>query len=75
MAEKIIFDYSKLRGRIKEVFGTENDFAKALGISTVSLSLRLNNKVGFEASEMHKACQLLDIPIKESHLYFFYQKT
>lgn len=31
------FDYSKLRERIKELYKTETEFAKELGLSTVSL--------------------------------------
>ena len=37
------FDFSKLRGKIKEVFGTQEKFAKAMGMSSVSLSAKLNN--------------------------------
>ena len=33
-----MFDYSKLKGKIKEVFGTQSAFAKAMGLSGVSLS-------------------------------------
>lgn len=28
-----MFDYSKLRGKIREVFGTQEEFAKAMNIS------------------------------------------
>ena len=46
------FDYSKLRGKIKEVFGTQDKFAKALGISRATLSLKLNNISEFTQQEM-----------------------
>lgn len=39
--EKEKFDYSKLRGRIKECFGTEKSFAKELGLTAPVLSSRL----------------------------------
>ncbi len=68
------FDYSKLRGRIKEVYHTEMSFAKALGISSVSLSKRLNNQIGFDSPEMHRACELLKIPLEEAPSYFFSRK-
>ena len=42
---KKVFDYSKLRGKIKEVFGTQAKFAKAMGMSTVTLSAKLNGTV------------------------------
>ena len=41
------FDYAKLRGKIKEVYRTQDEFAKALGIGRVSLSQRLNNTLDF----------------------------
>lgn len=65
------FDYSKLRGRIKEIYRTETKFAEALGISTVSLSKRLNNMIGFDSNEMHQACELLQIPLEDAPKYFF----
>lgn len=40
---KKVFDYSKLRGKIKEVFGTQAKFAKAMGMSTVTF-LSMNQK-------------------------------
>ena len=43
----LTYDYSKIRGKIKEVFGTQAAFADAMKMSTVSLSEKLNNKVNF----------------------------
>ena len=37
------YDYRKLRGRIKEKFGTQSEFSKKLGLSEVSVSNKLNN--------------------------------
>jgi len=65
------FDYSKLRGRIKELYKTETEFAKELGLSTVSLSGRLNNKLNFEQSEMLKIGEMLNIDKEDLHNYFF----
>lgn len=39
------FDYSKLRGRIVEKFGTQVNFAKAIKLSERTLSLKLNGKI------------------------------
>ena len=36
------FDYSKLRGKIVEIFGTQSCFAVAMGWSERTLSLKLN---------------------------------
>ena len=67
--------YAKLRGKIKEVFGTNEAFAKALGMDTSSLSAKLNNKSPWKREEIEKACKVLNIPIEEVYLYFFSQKV
>lgn len=66
MSVAIRFDYSMLRGKIKGKFHTESAFAIELGISTVSLSKRLNNQIGFDSTEMHRSCELLGIPLEET---------
>ena len=38
------FNYSKLRGRIIEKYGSQSDFAKAFGCSDRTLSLKMNGK-------------------------------
>lgn len=65
------FNYNKLRGKIREHYGTESKFAKALGIGRVSLSKRLNNSLDFSRTEMFKACQLLKIDSGDIDAYFF----
>lgn len=65
------WDYSKLRGKIKEICGTQDAFAEKLGIGRVSLSQRLNNILEFTQEEMYKACEILGIELIELPLYFF----
>ena len=36
-----MFDYNKLRGRIREVFGTQEEFGKAIGLSNTSISCKI----------------------------------
>jgi hypothetical protein len=67
--------YSKLRGKIREVFGKNENFAKALSIDLSSLSAKLNNKAPWKREEIENACSLLLIPIEEVHLYFFCKKS
>ena len=71
----IEFDYSKLRGKIKEVYGNQILFANNLGISHVSLSAKLNNKVGFTQEEMYMAKKLLKFNVEETTSYFFKRKV
>ena len=65
------FNYDKLRGKIREVCGTQDEFAKRLGIGRVSLSKRLNNQLEFGQRDIDKACEVLSIPDNEISLYFF----
>lgn len=74
MSEKQ-FEYKKLRGKIREVFGTQEKFARAMGISTVSLSAKLNNTVPFTQPEINKACELLGIALEFIPIYFFTEKV
>lgn len=68
--QKVKYDYSKLRGRIREVYGSEKKFAEALDLSNWTMSQRLNNVVGFKQSEISIACNKLGIPIQNVHEYF-----
>jgi len=65
------FDYSKLRGKIREIFKTQSAFAEAMGMSTTSLSVKLNNNVEFSQKEIEKAVELLKIEKEEIPAYFF----
>lgn len=67
--------YDKLRGKIREVFGTQEAFAEALGMSTVSVSQRLNGKLEWKTSEIVKSCEVLNIPLAENAEYFFARKV
>lgn len=67
--------YSKLKGKIKEYFGTNKAFAKAMGMDLSSLSAKLNNKSPWKREEIEKACALLQIPIEDVYLYFFYKES
>ncbi|MFC2678848.1 MAG: DUF739 family protein [Granulicatella sp.] len=64
-------DFSKLSGRIVEKYGTQYNFAIALGLSERSLSLKLNNKVGWRDEEMERAIDLLDLDLNDIPAYFF----
>ena len=59
------YDYRKLRGRIKEKFGTQSEFSKKLGLSEVSVSNKLNNVVDWGQES------ILEIPNTDIHAYFF----
>lgn len=65
------YDYRKLLGAITEKFGTQAAFSQAMGLSERSISLKLNNKVGFKQGEITKACTLLGLQTEDIPPYFF----
>lgn len=71
----MIFDYSKLIGKIKEQFKNRQEFCKLISLSNNSLSKKLNNKVPFTSSEIYKIVEVLGIDISEIHIYFYTLKV
>lgn len=69
------FEYSKLKGKIIEKYGTQGMFAKALGISERTLSLKLNNRVFFSQDEINRTLHLLGIKADDVAAYFFIAKV
>lgn len=68
------FDYSKLRGRSKETYGTQHKLAKSIGMGRVSLSKRLNNSLEFTQNDMELVCKALEIEVQDIPAYFLHQK-
>ena len=66
-----MYQYNKLRGRIVEKFGTQEKFAKAVGISENALSKKMQCKTGISQSDMSLWSELLDISMSEYGEYFF----
>ena len=71
----MLMSYSKLRGKIREVFGTQEAFAEAIGLSKSAISMRLNNKVKWTADEIEKAKNALGFEAEEIGEYFFTRKV
>ena len=70
--ENITFDFNKLKGRIKEIYGTQSAFAIEMLMNEATLSNKLNNNVEFTSKEIYRACLLLQIDTeKEIEQYFF----
>ena len=64
--------YGKLREAISHKFGTQPQFANAMGIDKATLTAKLNGKTDWKAKEIEKAVNLLEIPIVQIPDYFFY---
>lgn len=69
------FNYAKLKGRIKEKYGTQEAFAKAIGLTPSSFSFKINGKAKWKQDEIVKAVELLEISQDEIVEYFFNYKV
>lgn len=69
--KRIIFDYNKLKGRIKEKCGTQTALAENISINLATLSNKLNNNVYFDNGEVIDICEKLNIPLNKIPEYFF----
>ena len=67
--------YAKLRGKIREVFGTQEKFAEAMGMNRSTLSQKLNARFEWSRLEVLKACDLLGIDMPDIGDYFFTEKV
>ncbi|MBP3936437.1 MAG: DUF739 family protein [Clostridia bacterium] len=66
-----MYDYSALRRRITVSCGTQVEFAKKMGLSERSVTLKLNNKRFFRQPEISKAVQVLGLSESDIPVYFF----
>lgn len=71
----MVFDFSKLRGLIKEKYGSDKSFAEAMPMSRSALSCRLNGTAPWRTEEIPRACELLGITGAEISVYFFTPKV
>lgn len=65
------YDYSKLRGKIVEKYGSQYNFAKAMNIANSTLTQKMTNKTEWSQHEMTRALKLLEVDSKEVEKYFF----
>lgn len=68
-------DYSKLRGRIVEKYGTLTEFSKHIKISRVALNSKLHDRTKINRNDILEWSQLLDITPDEYGAYFFTEKV
>ena len=68
-------DYSKLRGRIVEYFGTQGAFAEAVGTTVNTMSYKLRGSRVISVKDIEQWCEILEIPTKDIGLYFFTYKV
>lgn len=73
--KRIKYDYSKLKGKIKEQFSNQAEFANKLEMSSTSLSYKLNNKGVFNQDHIEKAIEIFNLSAQETIDYFFTLKV
>jgi len=74
MSREISFNFNKLKGRIVEILGSQQELAKKMEISGTTLSAKLNNQTEFKANEILLIAKLLSIPKNDITEYFFYSE-
>lgn len=73
--EQVKINYNKLKGKIKEVLGTQSKLAEKLGLDETTISNKLNNNTYFSQKEILAICVILNIPKAEIEEYFFKEKV
>lgn len=69
------YDYSKLSGKITEVFGTQREYAKFMGWAERTASEKLNSHTDFKQGEIMKTVKALGLDKSEIPVYFFADKV
>lgn len=70
-----LYDYSKLKGKIVEKYGTQKEFIKQIPMSEPTLIKKINCQSEFNQSDIEVFCSLLDIDCEEISIYFFTKKV
>lgn len=70
-----MFNYSKLKGKMKEKGITQEKLSEMIGIDKSTLSLKLNNQALLNQDEINKITKILKIPAKEIKEYFFKEEV
>ncbi len=65
----------KLKGKIKEICGTQDRFGSLMGMSHTTVTAKLNGNSDFTQSEIIKAAEILKINDNDIVSYFFAGKV
>lgn len=70
-----MYDYTKLKNRISNNNMTQEQVAKAIGISKGAFSQKINGSVAFSQDDVIKISGVLNIPKTKIYEYFFTLKV
>lgn len=73
--EYLVLNYDKLKGKIKEVLGTQSKLAEELDLDETTISNKLNSNTFFTQKEILKICSILNIAKEKIPEYFFREKV
>ena len=65
------FDFSKLKGLIREKNLTQEEIAKEINIAYSTFNLKINGNAFFSQDEIYKISNFLKIPKENIYDYFF----
>lgn len=69
--KKTVFNYSKLREKIKKVCGSQFNFAEQMGWSDRTTTYKLNSVRYWKTNEILKAIEILNLTLVDIPEYFF----
>ena len=69
------FDYSKLRGRIVEKYGSVAKFSEKTKIKYPAVIRKLAGETAFTQEDIYEWCDLLDIDIGSVPIYFLQKSS
>lgn len=73
--ESPMINYDKLKGKIKEVLGTQGKLAEKMQLDETTISNKLNSNTYFTQKEIIKISSILNIEFEEIPIYFFEEKV
>lgn len=73
--ENIEINHDKLKGKIKEVLGTQSKLAEKIELDETTISNKINSNTYFTQKEVLKICTILNIKHDEIPEYFFKVKV
>ena len=72
---KVVFDHSKLLGKMKEMSITQGELASMVGIAENTMSAKINGESYFRTDEIKRICIVLNIKDSDVGAYFFVPKV
>lgn len=75
MNNDVEINHDKLKGRIKEVLGTQGKLAEKMELDETTISNKINSNTYFTQKEIVNICSILNIPFNKIPEYFFKEKV